>query len=152
MDTPKLTVQFSRIRNVNKPTRGTEDSAGMDLYVPDDFAPVWLGPHQAVCIASGLRVSFPKDHALIAFNKSGISRNKNLIIGASVVDHDYTGEVHLHVFNNGEINQFIGPGMKLIQVILLPVPRSEWVEVEDSVIHQVTTLRGDGAFGSTGTY
>lgn len=140
-------MQILITRKVKVPTRGTPGSAGIDFYVPEDFKPVKLRPGESVNIPSGISAVVPEDYALIAFNKSGVALKKSLQVGACVVDSDYTGEIHLHVFNVGKKEQEIMPGDKLVQFLLIPV----W-HCDIEIISRDTriTERGAGGFGSTG--
>lgn len=157
-------MQVMKTRNVKTPTRGTSLSAGLDFYVPNDFfggddahsryaaSFVSLDPGDSILIPSGIKVKVPAGYALIAFNKSGVASRKNLSVGACVVDEDYTGEIHLHVFNHGNTVQTIGAGEKLIQFLLIPVSYAEItvVQSEQELYDSFDSERGEGGFGSTG--
>jgi dUTP pyrophosphatase len=144
-----MNLRIKRVRDVKLPSRGTEVSAGLDFFVPNDFTPKILFHGESVNIPSGIKVEIPHDFMLCAFNKSGVAVNKLLVVGACVVDEDYQGEVHLHVINNGLHPVSIQPGDKLVQFILIPVWYVRVEEVES--IHEQSTARGAGGFGSTGT-
>lgn len=141
-------MKVIKCRDVKTPTRGTSGSAGIDFYTPNDIASVFIAPGKDVLIPTGIKANIPEDHALIAFNKSGVSTKLKLIKGAEVVDSDYLGEIHIHVFNLGQEGVTIEPGQKLIQFILMPV-NHENVEVVDQ-LDITETERGSGGFGSTG--
>jgi dUTP pyrophosphatase len=137
------------VRDVKPPSRGTSKSAGIDFFVPNDFEKISLFPGESILIPSGVKVQVPEGHALIAFNKSGIATKSRLAVGACVVDEDYEGEIHLHLYNTSQ-NKIteIEPGMKLTQFILIPV---NYQNVE--LVHEFEkreSERGSGGFGSTG--
>jgi dUTP pyrophosphatase len=144
-------MKFLKIRDVKDPTRGTPESAGIDLYIPNDFEECTVFPQQSILIPSGLKVNVPENHAFIAFNKSGVATKKGLQVGACVIDEDYQGEVHIHLINVGDIGQVIKPGDKIIQCVLLPVNYEtiEMVSDEESLWNGKSTERGEGGFGST---
>lgn len=147
-------IRIYKSRPVKSPTRGTEQSAGLDFYVPEDYnsAPV-LKPGEHVNIPSGVHVLLPAGTVLVFFNKSGVALKKRLQIGACVIDEDYQGEVHLHVTNIGRKSVVIKRGEKLAQALLLQVSYPKLVEetsLED--LYQHTSTRGTGAFGSTGDF
>ena len=144
-------LKYSKTRDVKSPERGTPASAGIDLFVPNDFKHVVLEPGEDVNIPSGIHVDVPKGYALIAFNKSGVAVNKQLQVGACVVDEDYQGEVHIHVRNIGTETTKIVRGEKLVQFILIPVLYLEPVETKIENLYTEETIRGTGAFGHTGT-
>lgn len=146
-------MKFLKIRDVKSPSRGTSKSAGIDLYVPNDFTQRVLAPGASVLIPSGLKANVPENYAFVAFNKSGVATKKNLAVGACVIDEDYQGEIHIHVFNfSNSQPATIDPGEKIIQCVLVPVKYAsiEMVDTEEDLWDGEITERGDGGFGSTG--
>lgn len=143
-------MKVTRTRDVKLPSRGTSASAGLDFFIPNDFQEKTLHPGEHAMIPSGIKVNVPEGHALIAFNKSGVSTKQRLQVGACVVDEDYQGEIHLHVHNLGPAT-VLKPGQKLVQFILIPVTYAGVKEVEEGDLYEAETERGDGGFGSTGT-
>lgn len=144
-------MKVSRIRDVKLPNRGTDRSAGIDFFVPNDFSEITLNPGQSALIPSGIKAQIPSGYMLTAFNKSGVATKQTLIRGAEVCDEDYQGEIHIHVINVGEKPQRIEPGQKLIQFILVPVFYDSVEEVQIDQLFDSATARGEGGFGSTGT-
>jgi dUTP pyrophosphatase len=146
-------MKFLKVKEVKSPNRGTPQSAGIDLFVPESFTAVVLEPGESVLIPSGLKVNVPEGFALICENKSGIATKKSLIVGACIIDEDYQGEIHIHLINAGTQDQSIFPGDKIIQVLLVPVAYAEVeiVSTEDELWEGKITERGEGGFGSTGT-
>jgi len=145
-------MKISKIRDVKTPTRGTEKSAGIDFFVPDDITSCCVLPRDSACIPSGIKANVPTGFALIVFNKSGVALKRNLAVGACVIDEDYQGEIHLHVYNFGTETQIIVPGEKLVQMILLPVFYDRIEEVSESNLFEKESNRGEGGFGSTGNF
>jgi dUTP pyrophosphatase len=145
-------MKILKIRDVKTPNRGTSQSAGLDLFVPNNFTPLTLKPGQSVLIPSGIKFNVPEGHALVAFNKSGIAAKKNLLVGACVIDEDYCGEVHIDLKNVGEKEVEINPGEKIIQLLCLKVNyvSIEEVSSEEELYRGKTSERGEGGFGSTG--
>ena len=146
-----MVLNFTKVRDVKSPNRGTSQSAGIDFFVPDDFQTIALMPGESCLIPSGIKVNVPTGHALIAFNKSGVSVKKELHIGACVIDEDYQGEVHLNLTNVGNRTQIVERGDKITQFILLPVNYSMPTEVAEKNLYSAKSSRGSGGFGSTGT-
>lgn len=160
---------YKKIRDVKSPERGTQLSAGIDFFIPNDFVPTVLQPNSDILIPSGIQVNFNKNAMLIAKNKSGVATSKSaverigrvskptahntsLIVGAEVVDADYQGEVHIHLINVGSYPVKLEPGLKIAQFVLVPILYDMPQEVpSDMDIFQHTTDRGDGGFGSTDT-
>ena len=112
-------MKFSKIRKVKSPNRANEIDAGIDLLVPEAQKPITLKPQESCVIPAGVKFNVPEGHALVAFNKSGIAVNRKLHVGACVIDCGYQGEVHINLTNVGLIDQYIHPGDKIVQVVLL---------------------------------
>ena len=145
-------MKISKIRDVKTPNRGTPESAGLDFFVPEDFESTEVSPGGFVFIPSGIKANVPEGHALIAFNKSGVALRKNLSIGACVVDEDYQGEIHLHLYNFGKETTTISPGEKLVQMVLVPIAYNNVEVVDEKALFDSQTSRGAGGFGSTGNF
>lgn len=143
-------MKFTKTRDVKSPTRAHATDAGIDFFVPNDFEGVTLKPGEDVCIDSGIKVIVPEGYALIFKEKSGVALKKKLTCGASVVDSDYRGVVHLHLFNNGLTDQTIEAGDKIVQGVVIPVNLCSLEEVTDEEYSINETERGVGGFGSTG--
>lgn len=162
-------MKFAKIRDVKSPSRANPTDAGIDFFVPEyseDFLKdlleknhssytimsekgILLFPNQRVLIPSGIHVEVPEGHALIAFNKSGISSQKGLDLLASVVDCGYQGEVHISLNNNSDKEVLISYGSKIIQFVLLPVNFSMPIEEKFDNLYASKSNRGSGGFGST---
>ena len=111
-------MKFTKTRPVKDPNRGTSNSAGIDFYIPFDYPDTEIEPGKSVLIPSGIKANIPSNHVLIAYNKSGVATKKNLQVGASVVDEDYQGEIHIHLTNVGTETTQVSPGDKIIQFLL----------------------------------
>jgi len=150
-------MRISKVRDVKTPTRGTGKSAGIDFYIPNDWhmphnknESYFLFPGYDVIIPSGIKVEVPTGMALVGFNKSGVATQRKLQIGACVIDEDYQGEVHLHLFNLGRYVVELKRGDKIAQFILLPMFYDNIEVVNESELFEQESERGDGKFGSTG--
>lgn len=164
-------MKFAKIRDVKSPVRGTDKSAGIDFFVPnysEDFVKVFreknpqcpnneegfvIRAHKRVLIPAGIKVRIPDNTALVAFNKSGVFSKKGLSVGACVVDADYTGELHISMFNSDDTDVKVAWGEKIVQFILLPVlfPEISECDSEELLYENFESDRGSGGFGSTGT-
>jgi dUTP pyrophosphatase len=144
-------LKFIKIRQVKSPSYGTLGSAGIDFFVPEDVSEQRIEPGEDILIPSGIKARVPDGFALISLEKSGIATKNRLAVGAKVVDSDYQGEIHIHVYNTkikGSVEIF--PGMKLVQFLLIPVASAkliECLELED--VFPTESERGEGGFGST---
>ena len=145
-------MKIIKTKKVKTPKRNGKN-AGIDFFVPTDFVTYKLRPGNQIKIPSGVRVKIPDGYCLIGFNKSGVAAKHNLVIGACVVDENYTGEIHIHLFNIGDKISVIKPDQKIIQFVMLKPNYTEIKEVfnEKDIFKKEDHLeRGSGAFGSTG--
>lgn len=159
-------MNISKVRDVKTPERGTEKSAGLDFFVPNDFIERTLAPRSDMLIPSGIVAAIPENYMLMAADKSGVvtssyaSRaigrqpkpaafNSVIIIGAKIVDEDYQGEIHIHLVNVGNEHVLIKPGMKIAQFILVPVSYDNVTVVPREELFESASERGEGGFGST---
>ena len=62
------------------------------------------------------------------------------------VDSDYRGEIAVILINLGEVPFAISRGDRIAQLVICPVQRARWAEVDALG----ETPRGAGGFGSTG--
>ena len=67
-------------------------------------------------------------------------------MSAGVIDADYRGELKVILFNHGEKEFIVNNGDRIAQMILVPILKVEFEEVENLP----DTIRGSGGFGSTG--
>ena len=130
--------------NAKAPTRGTPGSSGLDVYTPID---VIIYPGEACLIPIDIRFEIPEGWDLAVYNKSGVSTKKGLIKGAELIDVDYKGCVHVHLFNLSKNIAEFKKGDKIAQLVM----REVWMgELEESENISTDTVRGEGGFGSTG--
>ncbi len=149
-----MNLKYVKIGDVKDPSYSAGDgNAGIDFYIPDTFIEQTLLPNDDILIPSGIKCNIPIGHALIAFNKSGVATKKKGIVGACVVDESYLGEIHIHIFNNGNDKLILSPGEKIVQFILVPITYAKIIKckTEDDCFAFKKTKRGDKGFGSTGT-
>lgn len=150
-----MILNFSRVHpDVILPTRANPSDAGLDLYYcPVDNDGVMLKPGQTALFGTGIRIEIPHGYYFEIKNRSGNAYNRQLLVGACVVDSGYSGEIFINLHNVGQANQRIEPGMKIAQGILLPAIHLRLREVDENELYNdVITFsnRGEGALGSTG--
>ena len=153
-----MNLKVHRIRSEAKlPRRAHKTDAGMDLfYCPsgarndiikrDGFG---IHPRESKLIPTGLKVEVPYGYMLEIKNKSGIAFKRKLITGACVVDPGYDGEIYVNLHNIGLQTQYIQPGEKIAQAVLIPIIHCGIEEIALDSLNENTT-RGSDGFGSTG--
>ena len=140
---PKL--QVKRLSSDAKmPTRGTKGSSGLDVYTPID---ILIEPRKDILVPLDLSFNIPFGWELVVHNKSGVSTKKKLSKGAELIDSDYTGNCHVHLFNNSDEIVTFNKGDKIAQLVMREVWMGDIEEVEEII---KDTDRGSNGFGSTG--
>lgn len=130
------------------PTYGSEYAAGADLYACVE-GEVAIQPHTTVVIPTGIALELPVDYAGLIYARSGLATKKGLAPAnkVGVVDCDYRGEVKVALHNHSAIEQKVGAGERIAQLVITPYVTAEFTAVEE--LSQ--TVRGAGGFGSTGS-
>ena len=153
-----MNLKVYRIREDAKlPLRAHKTDAGMDLfYCPNGERSdvvmrdgLGISPRESKLLPTGLKVEVPYGYMLEIKNKSGIAYKRKLITGACVVDPGYDGEVYVNLHNIGLTTEYIMPGQKVAQAVLIPIIHCGIEEVTLDALNKGST-RGSGGFGSTG--
>ena len=129
------------------PTRMTEHAAGFDLPAGVAEA-VTLAPGEIRLVPCGFSMAIPHGYEAQIRPRSGLaSRHGVTVINSpGTIDSDYRGEVHVPLINLGRQPFVIERGMRIAQMLIVPVPAVTIVEVDELD----TTERGVGGFGHTG--
>ena len=143
-----MEVKIKKLKeNAVIPTKGSEKSAGYDLYACIDI-PILISPHTTVMIGTGLSMELPDNTFGAIFARSGISTKKGLTPAnkVGVCDSDYRGEYIVALHNHSAKSQWVNPGERIAQLIFLPYINVSLIE-NDTLSD---TERASGGFGSTG--
>ncbi len=145
--TGRQILKFKKLQpDVELPTRGSEFSLGFDLYLPEDIE---IGPFECgIKIPLGIAYEPPEGYGAMVTLRSSTGYYSTLRMSNSVgiIEEDYRGEISLLLDNIGEYPVHFTKGERIAQLVLLPLPRVEVVEVQETN----DTSRGCGGFGSTG--
>lgn len=130
------------------PTYATEHSAGLDLLAAVE-EPVELAPGARALVPTGIAMALPDGYEAQVRPRSGLALNHGIGVlnSPGTIDADYRGEVAVILINCGTSPFRVERGARIAQLVIAPVMRALWHEVEDLA----TSARGDGGFGSTGT-
>ena len=144
-----LKIIDSRIGDTfEMPDYQTTGSAGIDLLACIE-EPLTIEPGQTELIPSGIAVHI-RDPSLAAvlLPRSGLGHKKGLVLGnlVGLIDSDYQGQVFISCWNRGKENCLIEPGMRLAQMVFLPVEQVNF----NLVSSFDESDRGEGGFGHTG--
>ena len=127
------------------PERAYSGDAGLDLTACEH---VVLAPGERAVVATGVAVAVPEGYAGFVQPRSGLAaRNGITIVNApGLIDSGYRGEVRVILLNSDREQTFvIEPGMRVAQLVVLPVPEVELVEVDELPVSE----RGARGFGSS---
>lgn len=129
------------------PSYQSADAAGMDLLADID-APVPLRPGERALVPTGLAVEIPPGFEAQIRPRSGLAlrHGVTLLNSPGTIDADYRGEVRVLLVNLGTTDYIVQRGDRIAQMVVAPVTRAEWHEVEELG----KTARGQGGFGHTG--
>ena len=125
----------------------TAHAAGLDLCAAVD-APLMIPRGQIKLVPCGFAMAIPEGYEAQVRPRSGLASKHGitLINSPGTIDADYRGEVFVPLINHGPADFVIERGMRIAQMLVLPVPSVEVVEVESLD----DTARGAGGFGHTG--
>ncbi len=103
---------------------------------------------QIKLVPCGFAMAIPEGYEAQVRPRSGLASKHGitLINSPGTIDADYRGEVFAPLINHGPADFVIERGMRIAQMLVLPVPSVEVVEVESLD----DTARGAGGFGHTG--
>jgi len=124
------------------PTRAHDGDAGLDLYSLENYT---IEPGEIVKVSTGVAVGI--EHGYVGFvrDRSSVG-SRGLKVTAGIIDAGYTGEATVVLINVSNRPQTIGRGLKIAQLLVLPVALPQIVEVKSFD----KTERGDKGFGSSG--
>lgn len=133
--------------NARIPSRGSDQSAGYDLYACLD-SPVTIAPGETVTIGTGICAALPEGYFGACFARSGLARKEGLRPAncVGVVDSDYRGEYLIALHNDSKQARIVNDGDRIAQLVIMPYLTVSFTETDALP----ETERGTGGFGSTG--
>ena len=127
------------------PARAYAGDAGLDLAACER---VELAPGERALVGTGLAVAIPEGYAGYVQPRSGLAAKHGISIvnTPGLVDSGYRGELLVNLVNTDQRDAFVvEPGMRIAQLVILPIPELELVEVEELPESE----RGVRGFGSS---
>jgi dUTP pyrophosphatase len=127
------------------PARAYTGDAGFDLAACER---VELGPGERAMVPTGLAVAIPEGYAGFVQPRSGLAARNGLTIvnTPGLVDSGYRGELQVILLNTDRERSFVvEPGMRIAQLLVVPVAELELAEVEELPASE----RGVRGFGSS---
>ena len=127
------------------PRHAYPGDAGLDL---SSCERVVLEPGERALVHTGVAVAIPPGYAGYVQPRSGLANEHGITIVNSpgLVDSGYRGELRIILLNTDRERAFeIEPGMRIAQLVLLPVP-----PIELRVVDELPESdRGERGFGSS---
>jgi len=141
-----IEIPVTRLReDATLPTRAYPGDAGLDLVACERHE---LGPGERALVGTGIAVAIPEGHAGLVTPRSGLAAKHGITIvnTPGLVDSGYRGELRIILLNTDDEHAFtIEPGMRIAQLVILPVPPVELQLVDELPESE----RGDRGFGSS---
>jgi dUTP pyrophosphatase len=139
-------VQLEHGRGLPLPSYETAGAAGMDLRAAEAAV---VQPGARHLIATGISIALPDGYEAQVRPRSGLAVKHGVTVlnSPGTIDCDYRGEVKVPLINHGDKPFEIVRGDRIAQMVIAPVTRATWFEVEALN----STTRGEGGFGSSGS-
>jgi len=146
----ELRVAITRVREtsgaqVPLPRYMTPDAAGMDIHA-DLEAEITIPPLGRALIPTGFAIAVPQGYEAQVRPRSGLALRSGLTIlnAPGTIDADYRDEVKVLLINLGDQPVRIQRGDRIAQLVIAPVTRVQWQEVD-----QLESASRTGGFGHT---
>lgn len=150
----QIVVPITRVRQdelgepaIPLPRYMTPGSAGMDIAAALTGTVV-LAPLQRSVIPTGFALALPQAYEAQVRPRSGLALRQGLTIlnAPGTIDADYREEVKILLINLGDKPVEVKRGDRIAQLIIAPVARARWTEVD-----ALDSTQRHGGFGHTGT-
>jgi dUTP pyrophosphatase len=128
------------------PSYAHPGDAGADLVSAEE---VVLEPGARATVGTGVSIALPDGYVAFVVPRSGLAAKHGitLVNSPGTVDAGYRGEIRVILLNTDSSEPYtIAVGDRIAQLVILPVVRARFVEVE----RLPGSDRGEGGFGSTG--
>lgn len=131
--------------NAHLPTRAHPTDAGVDLYYPGPES-TEIEAHSFQRLKLQLAIQLPANTVGLIQGKSGLAGEYGITTIGNVIDEGYSGEISVVLMNNSDHSFKVFPGMKLAQLLVVPI----LYPVLEEVAEIAAGPRGENGFGSTG--
>ena len=126
------------------PTKGSNDSAGYDLYTVDNAL---IQPKQSAKLKTGICLEMEKNTVGLIWERSKLASKFGIQILGGVVDCDYRGEVMISVYNSGDKPFEVYAGDRMAQIIF-----QQYYNYDFNVVNELNdTARGKDGINSLET-
>lgn len=135
-------MKIKLFKNVQLPKKSHLPDCGLDCFMPKSFE---LKPLETKTIGLGIGIQVPEGFAGMLVPRSSIAE-KGLIIQTSIIDPDYTGEIHLIITNCSNNVVKIEERQRVCSLVVYNI-----LNVRLDVVYDFeNTERGSHGLGSSG--
>ncbi len=127
--------------NGQLPKKSHLPDSGLDIFMPEDLT---IGAMSTETVSLGLAVAIPEGHAGMLVPRSSIAQ-RGLIIQTSIIDPDYTGEIHLIITNCSMCTQILKKDSRVCSLVAYSV-LNPYIELVNEL---PLSERGTKGLGST---
>jgi dUTP pyrophosphatase len=135
-------MKIKLFKNVQLPKKSHLPDCGLDCFMPESFE---LKPLETKTIGLGIGIQVPEGFAGMLVPRSSIAE-KGLIIQTSIIDPDYTGEIHLIITNCSNNVVKIEERQRVCSLVVYNILNVRL----DAVYDFENTERGSHGLGSSG--
>lgn len=129
------------------PERGTDGSAGLDLFSDQVEPYIYINPGETKEIPTGIAIELPPGTVGLFLDKGSMGK-KGIHNYAGVIDSDYRGELFVFLHNSSDEPLQIMPRQKITQMVVVP-----YIMLHPYEVNELSdTVRGNGRYGSTGAF
>ena len=135
MTEPTIKVEIRQLphsEGLPLPTYQTADAAGLDLFaaVPAE-TPLVLASGKYALVPTGLTIALPPGHEAQLRPRSGLAAKHGVTVlnSPGTIDADYRGEINVLLINHGDVPYSIRRGMRIAQMVIVPVVQVQLVPV-----------------------
>ena len=131
-----------KVKYNGKLTKSHESDIGWDLYASEDIT---IDCYDGAVIHTDLSLEMDGVFALV-LPRSGLSTG-GLVCSTGVIDPNYRGEILVSIENHTDEDYPIKKGDRIAQLVFLPIPAVELIQVTST---SKDTDRAEKGFGSSG--
>ncbi|MBR2923714.1 MAG: dUTP pyrophosphatase [Clostridia bacterium] len=163
-----VTIYFSKINDKATIPRKRNEDAGYDIFACLSDMYICVPPHHTVSIPTGIASAFPSDY-FFQLAERGSTGVLGIAQRSGVIDSGYRGEWFIPITNTNNRDLFIAKrevveslkgihgenaiiydaDKAICQALLLPVPKTQIIEVSICELKLFGSERGEGKCGST---
>jgi len=140
----KLLLKVKKLaKDVELPEYSLETDVGFDIRANENVS---LQPYEQKTIKTGIALEIPDGYVGLIRDRAGIVTKMGVHTSAGTFDPAYRGEISIVVINFGDEEVEIEKGMRVAQMIIIPVTKVDIKEVKSLS----SSSRGEKGFGSSG--